>query len=123
MDMEFPIWVYLTILLIGTVLLGILLLVAALFFRPFRRYLMLSFAALPSALFLWVIIYGGFLAYLFGNSESRWPNYVEFPLWILSTGIVWWLTYLVQHWLNTKHPFFGGKNLPEEPSDMTILKL
>jgi hypothetical protein len=123
MDMEFPIWEYLTILLSGTVLLGILLLVAALFFRPFRPYLMLSFAALPSALFLWAIIYGGFLAYLFGNSESRWPNYVEFPLWILATGIVSWLIYLFQQWLNKKHPFFGAKSLAEEPSKLTTFKL
>lgn len=123
MDMEFPVWECLAILLIGTVLLGILLLAVALIFRPFRRYLMLSFAAPPSALFLWVIIYSGLLAYLCGYSEYRWPNYVVFPFWILSTLIVWWPIYLFQLWLNKKHPFFGAKSLPEERSDLTTLKL
>jgi hypothetical protein len=123
LDIEFPIWEYLAVLLIGTVLFGVLLLVAALIFRPFRRYLMLSFAAPPSTLFLWVIIYSGLPAYLCGYPEYQWPKYVVLPVWILSTLIVWWLIYLFQLWLNKKHPFFGAKRLPEERSDLTTLEL
>jgi hypothetical protein len=123
--------------LAGTLLLGILLFVVALILRPFRRYFLLSFLTLPSALFLLGFINtilldnacGPGLAFGPGGEQSfqycaaAWPDHAVYPLWLLSTAIVWGLIYLFQRWLNRRHPFFGGINLPGEPSKMTTLKL
>jgi len=125
------------IFLAGTLLLGILVFVVALIFRPFRRYFLLSFLALPSALFLLGFINtvlldnacGPGLAYgpdgeqSFQYCASTWPGHAVYSLWLASTAIVWGLVYLFQCWLNRNHPFFGGKDLSEEPSKMTTLNL
>jgi hypothetical protein len=125
------------IFLAGTLLLGVVLFVVALIIRPFRRYFLLSFLAIPSALFLLGFITtillddacGPNLAFgpdgeqSFQYCASTWPDRAVYPLWLFSTVVLWTLIYLLQRWLNRKHPFFGGKDLSEEPSKMTVLKL
>jgi hypothetical protein len=119
--------------LAGTLLFGILLFVVALVFRRFRRYFLLSFLALPSAVFLLGFITttlldnacGPDLAYgpdgeqSFQYCAATWPDRAVYPLWLLSTAIVWLLTYLLERSLNGKYPFWGGQPLPEEPSKTT----
>ena len=113
------------------------LLVFALIFRRFRRYLLLSFVALPSAIFLLGFIDTLLLDNACGPNvamgpdgeqsfvycASIWPEKSVIPLWILSTLCVWLLTYLLQRRLNMKHPFFGGKDLSAKGSETTTLNL
>jgi hypothetical protein len=113
-----------------TTLLGLFLFAIACACPRFRGYFLLSFAALPSAFFLWVFIRafllnhacGPLLAYGPDGEQSihscaaTWPRLAEFPLWLFSTALVWWIVYLVQRWLNKRCSFFSGKNCTEKQS-------
>jgi hypothetical protein len=89
---------------------------SALFLLGFINTILLDNACGPS------LAFGPDSEQSFQYCASTWPDHAVYSLWILSTATVWWLTYLVQRWLNKKVPFFGARSLPEEPSDMTTLK-
>jgi len=120
-----------------TALLGVILFAIAYACPRFRSYFLLSFVALPSAFFLWLFIRdillnhacGPMFGYGSGGEQSlqyctaTWPKLALFPLWILSTAIVWVVTYLVQRWLNSICSFFSGRNCAEKSSQMAKLEM
>jgi hypothetical protein len=116
-----------------TILFGMLVYAVACIFPRFRRYSLLSFVVLPSAFFLWVSIKtilfnhacGPLLAMGPKGGQSleycaaTWPQLAMFPLWVLSTAVVWYVTYRVQRWLNRKYSSVGRENRSEETAKVT----
>jgi hypothetical protein len=116
-----------------TVLFGMLVYAIACFFPRFRRCSLLSFVAPPSAFFLWVFIKtilfnhacGPMLAFgprggqSFEYCIAMWPRFAFFPLWLLSTAVVWCVTFLVQCWLNRKCSLVTSENRSEETTKVT----
>ena len=125
------------VFLAGTFSYGILTLSIAFLVRPVRRFVLLAFIAPPSAIGLLGLVTTLLLDNACGPNlamgpdgeqsfqycASTWPNKAVYVLWIVSTALVWLAAYLLQRWLNKKHPFFGTKDLPGQPSDITTLNL
>jgi hypothetical protein len=118
-------------------LVGLLLFPIAFLLRPLRRYVFIAYAAPLSALIVLALVRTLLLDYAcvpavvggpfgeqsFSDCSTTWPKIAVYPIWIGCTLIAWWQIYLAQRRLNRIHSFFGRENLPEEPSDITTLKL